>query len=140
MLTNQVAGILQPFLLVWRSVMLRMMGCDTTVMASSLVSTMNWGTSPLAMPPGGVVEAQWQPRLLWQVPGQAAWRSGGARVGCEQGGDAAQVRGCMVATTQCGAWAEQLSGERAGPPFATHNTRRRAQRQRPAAGPGWPRP
>ena len=53
-----VAGILQPFLLLWRSVMLRMTGWLTTVTASSLVSTMNWGTSPLARPPGATLEAQ----------------------------------------------------------------------------------
>jgi len=40
-----VAGILQPFLFLWRSVMLRMMGWEMTVMASSLVSTMNCGNT-----------------------------------------------------------------------------------------------
>lgn len=36
-LLPHVAGILQPFLLEWRSVMFRMMGWETTVTASSLV-------------------------------------------------------------------------------------------------------
>lgn len=39
-----MAGILHPFLFLWRSVMLRIMGWEITVMASSLVSTINCGT------------------------------------------------------------------------------------------------
>lgn len=38
-LLPHVAGILQPFLLEWRSVTFRMMGWETMVMASSLVCT-----------------------------------------------------------------------------------------------------
>lgn len=75
-----MAGILQPFLLVWRSVTLRMIGWDTTVIASSFVRTMNWGRSPLAIEVGALEEAHWQPRLAWHVVGHAAgW---GVRRGC----------------------------------------------------------
>ena len=55
MLVYQVAGILQPFLLEWRSVMLRMMGWEMTVMASSLVSTMNCSGSGGSGERGGAV-------------------------------------------------------------------------------------
>ena len=34
-----------------------------------------WGTSPLAMPAGGLLEAHWQPSLAVQVEGQPAGRS-----------------------------------------------------------------
>lgn len=34
-------------------------------------STMNWGVSPFAMPPGGVWEAHTQPSLFWQEEGHS---------------------------------------------------------------------
>jgi hypothetical protein len=57
--TPHVAGILQPFFLLTKlSVMSRITGWVVTVMASSLVSTTNWGISAGLRPPGTSEDAQ----------------------------------------------------------------------------------
>lgn len=71
LLPAHVAGILHPFLFLWRSVMLRMMGWEMTVMASSLVSTMN----------------------CTGVGGVGSWQGGDGCEGCRAGAHVQTKRG-----------------------------------------------